>query len=236
MQNAVLKDQVVLIIGAGREPGPSLAKAMAEEGAVVALNDLSPILLDPIAEAIRARKGQAKTYVGDAARGMPVRAMLDEVLEDWGRVDVLINNPRVQPESELLKMDEWDWQRTIEMNLNGPFTITKLAANMMREQGGGVIINIVDRNQRNLEAAGRAAYAASQAGLLSFSQAAAREFMAYNIRVYTLCPEELSPSSSQSAAPTASEPGDSITGLAVYLCSPAADHLPGQIFQVNRQE
>jgi NAD(P)-dependent dehydrogenase (short-subunit alcohol dehydrogenase family) len=235
MSKGVLKDQVVLIIGAGREPGPSLAKAVAAEGAVVALNDLSPILLDPVSDEIHMHGGQVRSYVGDAARGMPVRAMFDEVLEDWGRIDVLINNPRVQPDAALLKMDEWDWQRTIDMNLNGPFLVTQLAARIMQEQGGGTILNIVDRNRKTLETPGFAAYAASQAGLFTLSQAAALELMAYNIRVYTLCPEELAPAS-DAAEPNSAESGETITGLAVFLCSPAAAHLPGQVFQVKRQE
>ena len=226
---------VALITGAGRAPGSALALALVEAGMVVAANELSPTLLDPLEAAARsitanrAHAGHLQAYIADATRGMPLRAMIDEVLSDWGRIDVLVNNPRIQPDAALLEMDEWDWQRTIEMNLNGPFLVTQIAARLMREQGGGVILNIVDADLAALEAPGRAAYAASQQGLLALSSAAARELIAYNIRVYTLCPDRavFSPSESEPE-----ETGSVFAQFAAFLCSPAAVSLPGQVFHI----
>jgi NAD(P)-dependent dehydrogenase (short-subunit alcohol dehydrogenase family) len=184
----LLKDRVILMIGAGRWPGPLLTLALASQGAVVAVNDLSPILLDPLCAAAQSLPGQVKAYIADATKGMPLRAMLEEVLEDWGRLDVLINNPRVIPNIPIIDMDEWDWQRTVDMNLNGPFLVTKLVFRSMVEEGQGTILNIVDTTDA-LNQPGNGAYAASQTGFLAFSKAAAQELIAYNIRVYTLCPD-----------------------------------------------
>ncbi len=243
MKQTKLEDQVALITGAGRPPAPAIALGLAAQGATVALNDLSPLLLDPVVTAGCAGGARIQSYVADATRGMPLRAMLDEVLSDWGRIDILVNNPRIQPTAGLLDIDEWDWQRTVEMNLNGPFLITQLVARLMREQGGGVILNVVDSNPARLEQPGKAAYAASQQGLLSLSQAAAREFMAYNIRVHTLCPDEavLNPHAPDDAptaspAPKEPDPGEAIARLAVFLCSPAAVHLPGQVFRISQAQ
>lgn len=216
-----LQDQVVLIIGAGRTPAPALAAALSAQGASIAANDLSPVLLDPLGAAVAAQGGTIRTYVADATRGMPLHAMLDEVLEDFGRIDILINNPRIQPETPLLEMDEWDWQRTIEMNLNGPFLVTQRVARRMKEQGHGIILNLVDTQASSLEAPGRAAYAASQQGLLTLSLAAARELIAYNIRVHTLCLSQ------------PFIPGGTLSELAFFLCSPEAAHLTGQVYQVS---
>ena len=239
-----LQNQVVLIIGAGRWPAPDLVRSLAGQGAIIAANDLSPALLDPLAGAVQRQGGQMRTYIADATRGMPLRAMLDEILEDWGRIDVLINNPRIQPNTPLLEMDEWDWQRTIEMNLNGPFLVSRLVAKVMREQGRGTSLNIVDTNRAVLEKPGLAAYAASQQGLLALSEAAARELIAYNIHVHTLCPDETllydnqrlveaqtNPPSSATTFTTL--PGNELTRLAMYLCGPGAAHLPGQVFCVS---
>lgn len=226
MNNRLLKDLVVMIVGAGRPPAPAIAQALAEQGAVLAVNDLSPVLLDPVEGKVRSRAGQIKSYIADATRGMPLRAMIDEVLSDWGRVDVLINNPRIQPRADLISMDEWDWQRTLEMNLNGPFLVTQLIARQMQAQGRGVVINIVDDNPAALEAPGAAAYAASQRGLKAFSQAAARELIAYNIRVYTCCPEE--------TLLNDDDPGNTLAELVVSLCSPATSQPAGQVFRVRR--
>lgn len=239
-----LQDKVVLITGAGRAPVPPLALALAQQGAIIAANDLSPTLLDPLAEQVRAAGERIQLYVADATRGMPLRAMLDEVLTDWGRIDILINNPRVRPNAALLDMDEWDWQRTVEMNLNGPFLVIQHTARIMREQGAGVILNIVDDNPQVLEAPGHTAYAASQQALLAVSRAAARELIAYNIRVHTLCPDEdilvMQPGSGKRE--DEQEPGsagfavEGFTRFATFLCGPAAAHLNGQVYRVNNTQ
>jgi NAD(P)-dependent dehydrogenase (short-subunit alcohol dehydrogenase family) len=148
--------------------------------------------------------------------------MLDDVLANWGRIDILINNPRIRPQAPLIDMDEWDWQRAIEMNLNGPFLVSQLVARQMRQQGQGIILNIIDRSALEQPSPGDAAYTAGQAGLLALSTAAAREFLASNIRVHTLCPE-----------PSALAGGDALAGLAVRLCAPAA-RLPGQGYNLTR--
>ena len=230
MPHGELQDQVVLITGAGRSPAPALARAFAAQGAIVAVNDLSPTLLDPLIESVRAEGGRIKAYVADSTRGMPLRAMLDEVLADYDRIDIQVNNPRVRPETALLEMDEWDWHRTIEMNLNGPFLVTQLVAKLMREQGGGVILNLIDSS--TVEGIDPSpAYTASQAGLLAFSQAAAQEFLAYNILVHTLCPDrEILYSPVQDAA------HPELVDLAVQLCSRSADYQGGQTFRVGKSQ
>lgn len=242
MTREMLQNQVILITGAGRWPGPALALAFARAGATVIANDLSPLLLDPLVKAGQMLPGQIHACVADATRGMPLRAMLEEIRSEQGLINALVNNPRIMPDTPLLDMDEWDWQRTLEMNLNGPFLISRLVAGQMLELGQGTILNLVDTDPQALAAPGRGAYAAGQAGLLAFSQAAAREFIAYNIRVHTLCPEfeVLYPTDftepdmlAEGIPPHSSE---ALTRLAVFLCSPAAYHLPGQIFQVSGQQ
>jgi NAD(P)-dependent dehydrogenase (short-subunit alcohol dehydrogenase family) len=225
MSGASLQGRVVLLYGAGRAPGPAIALALAARGATVAANDLSPILLDPLVEAARNLPGQVRSYVADAARGMPMRALLDEILEDYGQIDVLINNPRVQPETPLLDMDEWDWQRTIEMNLHGPFLLTQRTARLMREQGGGLILNITGGDDQPARS-GRAAYRASQQALRALSLAAADELMAYNIRVITLCPDETAfPSPGEKDGGEVGGASSLLAKFAAYLCSyPTTEH------------
>lgn len=231
MSQGVLQDQVVLITGAGRAPAPDLARAFAVQGAVVAVNDLSPTLLDPLVDSVRAAGGRIQPYIADSTRGMPLRAMLDEVLADHNRIDILVNNPRVRPEMALIDMDEWDWHRTIEMNLNGPFLVTQLVAKLMREQGGGVVLNIVEADPGVTDPDPAPAYTSSQAGLLAFSQAAAREFLAYNILVHTLCPDR-----EILYGPVQDRSNPALCDLAVQLCSRATDHRGGQTFRVGKSQ
>ncbi len=238
MDQLPLKDRVILIIGAGRGPGPALCLVLASLGASVAANDLSPIVLDPVCEAANTLSGAVKAYVADATKGMPLRAMLEEVVEDWGRIDVLINNPRVMPQSTLLDTDEWDWQRTVDMNLNGPFLVSKLAAHQMREQGQGTILNIVDTSNALLEP-GRAAYAAGQSGFLALSQAASRELMAYNIRVYTLCPDRDTLHNPESLSQVmaslagATSPGNNLAKMVSMLCGRSENYPAEQLIKIS---
>lgn len=223
MSAPALQGQVILIIGAGREPGPALAQAFARQGAVMAVNDLSPVVLDPIVEQILAGGGQARAYPGDATRGMPLRSLLDEVLDDWGQINILVNNPRVSPPGLLIDLEEWDWQRTVEMNLNGPFLAMQLAARQMREQGQGVILNVV-AEAGSLSDPG-AAYQASQAGLMALTLTAANEFIAYNIRVHALC---LPAGVAEKGADL-----DTLARQAVFLAGPEGEHLHGQVIRTT---
>lgn len=234
MNASPLSHQVALINGAARGPGPLLAETLARAGATVAALDVSPVLLDPLAARIRAAGGQIQTYVGDVSRGMPARALMDEILTDWDRVDILVNNPRVAPETPILTMDEWDWHHTLEVNLSGPFLLTQFVARLMVEQGGGVMLNLL---AADAAATGRPAYAATQAGLLALSQSAAAELMTYNIRIYALC---LGESALQTMpALDDAQPGSlaaSLSQLALTLCGPAARQIPGQVFHVDGVE
>ena len=244
--SSALKDKVVFIQGAGRYPGPLLARAFAAQGAVVAACDLSPSLLNPLEKAATAMGGKIQGYVGDTSRGMPARALLDEVAGDLGPVEILINNPRIAPYSTILKTDEWDWHHTIEANLNGPFLLMHLVGRQLTEQSrSGVIINLIDSLTPRLSSPGRAAYAASQMGLLAMTRAAIQEFMAYNILVYGVCLEEALDNSSAAKTPvpcrwtgeiTPQEPALqgflSLEELILRLCCPTTPISPiqGQVF------
>lgn len=237
MKTALLTNQVALINGAGRGPGPLLVETLSQAGAAIAAIDVSPVLLDPLVKRVQAAGGRIRTYIGDVSRGMPARSLLDEVLTDWERVDVLVNNPRVAPDSPVLKMDEWDWHHTLEVNLSGPFLLTQFVARLMVEQGGGVILNLLAADLPNLYTPGRSAYAVTQAGLMALSQSAAQELIAYNIRTYALCLDDAALQSMP--AFDRSLPGslaESLSALALFLCSPAAGGLPGQVFRVACSE
>ncbi len=180
-----LKGKVVLITGAGKGTGRTLALAMAEQGAVVAANDISPLNVESVVDEIIANGGQAKAYVDDIAKKVAVQAIIKDVEDDHGRIDILVNHAAVEPISPLLEMDEWDWQRTLNVNLSGAFLVTQSVARGMRERGGGVIVNLITETG-STRGETRAAYLASMAGLREFSQQAAKELAPYDVRVYAI--------------------------------------------------
>ncbi len=181
MNDQEFAGKVVLITGAGKGTGAALAEAFAARGARVALNDISPINVDEVAARIMSSGGQARTtYLHDVAKKVGVQALVKQVEDDWGRVDILIQHAAVEPHTPLLNLDEWDWHRTLDVNLTGAFLVLQSLGRVMRAQGGGVIVNLIGSS----EVAG--AYAASMDGLRGLSEAAARELAPFGIRVHAV--------------------------------------------------
>jgi NAD(P)-dependent dehydrogenase (short-subunit alcohol dehydrogenase family) len=175
-----LKDKVVLITGAGKGAGRALALAFAERGAIVAANDISPINVDQVVAEIVARGGRAKAYIEDVAKKVGAQALVNSVEEDFGGIDILVNHAAVEPHTSLLEMDEWDWHRTLDVNLTGAFLMIQSTARMMRGKGKGEILSIVT------DSASGAAYRSSMAGLRALSQSAKLELNPHGIRVHTI--------------------------------------------------
>lgn len=177
-----LLGKVVLITGAGKGSGRALARALAERGAIVAANDISPVNVEQVVDQILAQGGRAKAYVEDVAKKLGAQNLIKQVEDEFGRLDVLVNHASVRPHDALLDMDEWDWHRTLDVNLTGAFLMTQSAGRVMQSQGSGVIINLVTLSQES--AGNEAAFAASMQGLAGFTSQAARELSPYGIRVH----------------------------------------------------
>jgi NAD(P)-dependent dehydrogenase (short-subunit alcohol dehydrogenase family) len=184
-----LKDKVVLITGAGKGAGRSLALAFAERGAIVAANDISPINVEQVVAEIFASGGKAKAYIEDVAKKVGAQSLVNSVEDDFGGIDVLVNHAAVEPHMSLLDMDEWDWHRTLDVNLTGAFLMTQSVGRIMRTSAKdiGAILNIVTGPGRGADAArSAAAYLSSMAGLAALSRQADLELSPHGIRVYTI--------------------------------------------------
>lgn len=178
-----LKDKVILITGAGKGSGAILARACAEQGARVAANDISPINVEEVVNQITATGGQAKAYIDDVAKKVAVQNIINQVEDDFGRIDILINHAAVEPHVPLLEMDEWDWHRVLDVNLTGTFLMVQSVGRVMRVRGSGVIINLITHIAREEN---EAAFLASMNGVESFTGQAARELSPYGVQVYTV--------------------------------------------------
>ena len=180
-----LTDKIVLITGAGKGSGRRLAQAFAEQGAIVAANDVSPINVEEVVDQIIAKGGRAKAYVDDIAKKVAVQNIINQVEDDFGRIDILIQHAAVEPNIPFLDMDEWDWHRTLDVNLTGAFLLTQSVGRVMRAQGSGVIINLI-ADLVGETAQSKAAFIATMNGLDGFTRQAARELNPYGIQVYSV--------------------------------------------------
>ena len=178
-----LKGKVVLITGAGKGIGRKLAEELAAQGAVVAVNDISPINVEEVAAGIRAKGGTVKVYVEDVAKKVGAQMLVKSVEDEFGRLDVLINHAAVEPHTPLLDMDEWDWHRTLDVNLTGAFLMSQSAGRVMRAKGSGVILNLGAGTGEKEKEAG--AYLVSKSALAELSHRLARELNPFGVRVIT---------------------------------------------------
>ncbi len=180
----MIEPPVVLVTGAGRGQGRLLAQAFARAGALVCLNDISPLNVEAAAAEIEAAGGQARAFVMDIAKKISAQALLNQVTDSCGRLDVLVNAAGVHPRADVLAMDEWDAMRVLQVNLLGAFLMTQSAARVMRAQGHGLILNLVALPAVAHQAT--AMYVASQYGLIGFTQAAAPELATAGVRLNLL--------------------------------------------------
>jgi len=169
------------------------------------------------------------------------------VVARWGRLDILVNNAGVEPHGRLIDFPLTDWQHTLDVNLTGPFLTMQAAGRRMREQGGGVMVNISSIAGRAFGLRDRAAYVASKAGLIGLTREAAREYAAYNIRVNAVCPgvivTDMTAALRDNPVMMAKwkedipqqrlgEP-EEVAEVVVFLCTDAARYVTGQAINVD---
>ena len=239
-----LNGKIALVTGAGRGIGKAIAIGLARAGATVAVNDINPDSCQRVAAELGSN---AAAFHADVSNKHAVQAMIDGVLERWGRLDLLVNNAGVEPHASLLAFDEWDWRRTLDVNLTGPFFCTQSAARMMKDTGGGAIVNVASIAGRAFGLPDRSAYVASKTGLVGLTKESARELAAYNIRVNAVCPgviiTEMTAHLRQNEAQMKKwmqdipqgrlgDPDD-VVGLVLFLCSDAAAYITGQAIHVD---
>jgi len=184
----LLEDKVVLITGASRGIGKSIAEACVNQGAKVAFTYLSSDEKAKALEAdLAANGGVAKGFKSDASKFDQAQSLVDSVIEEFGQVDVLVNNAGITRDNLLMRMTEESWDEVMNTNLKSVFNLTKAVMRPMLKARKGSIVNMssvvgVSGN------AGQANYAASKAGLIGFTKSIAQELGSRNIRCNAIAP------------------------------------------------
>jgi 3-oxoacyl-[acyl-carrier protein] reductase len=183
-----LKGQVAIVTGASRGIGRAVAIALAAEGAKVVVNYAkSSQAADAVVAEIKEMGSEAIALQADVAQADQVDALFGAVLEQWGRIDVLVNNAGIARDMLLIRMKLEDWQAVIDLNLTGVFLCTKAASKVMLKQRSGRIINVTSV-VGEMGNAGQANYSASKAGVIGFTKAIAKEVASRGITVNAVAP------------------------------------------------
>ena len=184
----LLKDKVTIITGGANGLGKATALLFSEHGAKVVIVDVNQEAGDKVVTEITKAGGVASFIKTDISKSADVNKMMDNVIANYGGVDILINNAGILADARLVKMTEEEWDRVININLKGIFLCGQAAAKVMIEKNrDGVIINTssVVGIYGNF---GQSNYVASKAGVIGMTKTWARELGKYNIRVNAVAP------------------------------------------------
>ena len=182
-----LAGKVSIITGAGRGIGRATASKFGREGARVIVCDLDRARVDDTVALVRAAGGEAEGFVVDVTSPASIRAMVDGVMQRYGRVDVLVNNAGIVQDAQLVKMTEEQFDSVIDVNLKGTYNCAKAVAEIMVDQKSGVILNAssVVGIYGNF---GQTNYAASKFGVIGMVKTWARELGRKGVRANAVCP------------------------------------------------
>jgi NAD(P)-dependent dehydrogenase (short-subunit alcohol dehydrogenase family) len=250
MMDLALSGKTAIVTGAGQGLGEAIAKTLAAAGAHVAVNDINPDRAARVAREINESGGEAIAVVADISNKFKCVHLVETTREAWGQLDILVNNAGIEPVSSILKMDEWDWDRCIDVNLKGVFLMSQLCGRVMADENGergGVIVNISSIAGVETPLIHRSAYCASKAGIVGFARECAREFSQYGIRVNTIVPgvfiTPMTKKSRQNAEIMARWQRDipigrlgmpeEIARVTLFLCTEASSYMTGSTITVD---
>ncbi|HMM75489.1 MAG TPA: SDR family oxidoreductase [Gammaproteobacteria bacterium] len=250
----ILDGKVVLITGAGRGIGREFALAAARAGAKIVVNDLGTSTdgtdiegtpAKEVVKEIQSMGGQAVANFGSVANYEHAQAMVDDAIDQFGRLDAVINNAGILRDRMFHKMSLEEWHTVIDVHLNGSFNVSRAAADHFRTRETGAYVHMTS-TAGLIGNFGQANYAAAKLGIVALSKSIALDLGRYNVRSNCIAPfawtrmigtipitDEVQ---RQRVERLKSMTPAKIAPLAVFLCSDAAREVSGQIFAVRSNE
>ncbi len=182
-----LAGKIAVITGAARSIGAEIARVFVSEGAAVVMADVLGDEAESVAAAMRSAGGRAEAVAVDISSSAQVDRLFRRVEEQFGGLDVLVNNAMYAAgDTTMADLEEEVWDRTIDVCLKGPFLCTRRALPMMKARGGGSVITMSSVNA--LFGVSETAYTAAKGGLISMMRLVAAEYGEWNIRSNLICP------------------------------------------------
>lgn len=240
-----MKNKVVLVTGSSQGIGKAIALKFASLGAKIALNDIAgqEDNLKKTQQEIAAIGGKAKYFFADVSRYEEVEKMMKEISEEFGQLDVLVNNAGICQDRTLAKMTEEEWQRVININLTGVFHCSKAALPLVVSSKGKIInVSSVVGQRGNF---GQANYAAAKAGIIGFTKSLSKEVGKLGVNVNAIAPGFIATKMTESLPGQLTAVIKQLTSLGrfgqpeevadavVYLASDQASFITGTVLNVD---
>ncbi len=237
--------KVAVVTGAGRGIGRAIALRLSQEGYQVVINYRSSLTqVEELLETIRHNGGEAAAVQADVSLEEEAKQLINEAVAKYGRVDILVNNAGITKDNLLVKMSEEEFCNVIDINLKGSFFCMKYASKQMLKQRSGSIINIssVVGLTGNV---GQTNYAASKAGIIGMTKAAARELASRGITVNAVAPGFIGTEMTEKLEDKFKEANlinipmkrygtpEEVAAAVSFLASEAANYITGQVLQVD---
>ncbi len=240
----MLEGKKAVVTGAAQGIGQAIAEVLAQGGADVVVADLDAGRCQETADRVKKRNRQVLPLSVNVGNWEDVKALVDQVVKDWGRIDIFVNNAGITRDGLVVRMKEEDWNAVIQVNLTGTFYCTKAVLGPMSKQRYGRIINMASVVGL-MGNAGQANYAASKAAVIGLTKTIAREYASRNITVNAVAPGFIDTAMTQALGNDVremlskqiplgrlGEVGD-IAEAVRFLASDAASYITGQVLHVN---
>ena len=241
-----LEGKVALVTGGSRGIGRACALTFADAGADVAISARNLPELERVAAEIKDKGRKSLAVASHVGKKEDSKNLVEKVMAEFGRIDILLNNAGTDPYSgPLMDAEEWAWDVTMNVNAKGPFMLSQMVARIMRAQGGGNIINIV--SGAGIRPGNLYIYSVTKAALIMLTQVMAKDWGQHNIRVNAISPgwvktrfnervrqdPEVEKRAAQAhALGRLAEPED-IAGAVLFLASDLAKYITGAILLVD---
>ena len=241
-----LTDKAAIVTGSGRGIGREIALALAKQGANLVINDVNLESAQQVVEEIKALGRKAIAVKADVTKWAEVTAMVDACVQEFGNVDIMVNNAGIVQAVPMLEITEEEWDKVMAINLKGVFLCCKAVFPVMMAKKKGKIINIASiAGKRGGGLLGNSCYSASKGGVIAFTKTIAREGAAYGININAITPGLTDTEMTKSVTGEkrerilsliplgrAGKPAD-IAGAVCFLASGASDYMTGEIMDVD---